>query len=201
MHDGRVRHLLFYWTIYMAPPKHVIHFSTRPYARTSFFLRHFMHLMDSRRYRDDRTWRERWVMTCKKGPWPDTILGCCTSYGWRLFKYFFWGGGHHAIMRGMETLTCVQIHGRWWMPGPGPCPHWWCSFCTCCTSRWSERNLQNQRDNVFYTRVILSAITQSVQTQTAIKWRPWTLSSCVYSHVYLTLQCITSTKQRWVRLL
>ena len=93
MHDGRVRHLLFYWTIYMAPPKHVIHFSTRPYARTSFFLRHFMHLMDSRRYRDDRTWRERWVMTCKKGPWPDTILGCCTSYGWRLFKYFFGGGG------------------------------------------------------------------------------------------------------------
>ena len=99
MHDGRVRHLLFYWTIYMAPPKHVIHFSTRPYARTSFFLRHFMHLMDSRRYRDDRTWRERWVMTCKKGPWPDTILGCCTSYGWRRFKYFFWGG---VIMRSWE---------------------------------------------------------------------------------------------------
>lgn len=110
-------------------------------------------------------------------------------------------GGHHAIMRGMETLTCVRIHGRWWMPGPGQCPHWWCSFCTCCTSRWSERNLQNQRD-----KIILSAITQSVQTQTAINWRPWILSS-VFTHTdsnsaFLTLQCTTSTKTTlvWITL-
>lgn len=32
------------------------------------------------------------------------------------------------------NLTCVQIHGRWWTPDPGPCPHLWYSSGTCCTS-------------------------------------------------------------------